>query len=194
MKRVFNTLKEENTIKHKSMMQIDPFISALDPIQLTLNDKITCQIRLAEKIDLPVLVDLEQRGYAGYIAWDLEDFERDWHRNPQLLYLVIEKKDQSRDEKSIIGMVTGRCLLKNTHISQLVIDPTWQSQGLGSYLLKIWLQVSRELGKQSVTLEVRESNTRAQKVYYQQGFVLENKKPFYYEDNGESALFLRCHL
>ncbi|MCR8969571.1 ribosomal protein S18-alanine N-acetyltransferase [Facklamia sp. 7083-14-GEN3] len=194
MKRVFNPFKEETKVRHKAMAQISPFVDSLEPIKLINQNNINCRVRLAQKTDLPALVQLEQKGYAGYIAWDLSDFERDWQRNPQILYLVIEAKGLSSDKSKIIGMITGRCLIKNTHISQLVIDPEWQSQGLGSYLLRTWIQISRELDRKSVTLEVRESNTHAQKVYYQQGFVLENKKPFYYEDNGESALFLRCYL
>ncbi|MGF3067273.1 GNAT family N-acetyltransferase [Facklamia sp. P12945] len=194
MKRVFNPFKEKTKVRHKAMTQISPYIDSLALIRQKKQKNIQCRVRLAKKTDLQALVQLEQKGYAGYIAWDLSDFERDWHKNPQILYLVIEAKDLATDKSKIIGMITGRCLINNTHISQLVIDPEWQSHGLGSYLLKIWLQISRELDRKSVTLEVRESNTHAQKIYYQQGFVLENKKPFYYEDNGETALFLRCHL
>ena len=53
-----------------------------------------------------------------------------------------------------------------------------------------WINKAWELGAVAVTLEVRESNIAAQKVYLTCGFASEGIRPNYYEDNHENAIIM----
>lgn len=181
--------KTSQTVDHKIMKKVSLMLPDLLVDHSDFLNQQDLTLRLATQSDLETFVNLEDRGYNGFRAWTLKDFEKEWRHNPQILYLVLQNQNEE-----IIGVITGRCYLKSSHISQLIIDPIWQGRGLGSCLLKVWLDLSRNLGRDSVTLEVRESNFRAQRMYFQAGFVHEETKTFYYEDNGESAWFLRCDL
>ena len=149
------------------------------------------RLRLATYEDLPQMVEMEGKAYQGYLAWDLKDFERDWKYNRNLVYLVLEKSNHS--DYPLVGMITGRFVKDYSHISHLLLLLEYQGVGLGHSMLEYWLKASRYLGKKYTTLEVRESNSQAQKFYYQHDFMQIGKKNFYYDD-GETALLLKRFL
>lgn len=191
------------SIKHHSMVKLLPFFDQLPLFPLSEKGQDhspqgsvkKLKLRLAVEEDLPRIVELEKRGYEGYLAWTLDDFERDWKRNMHAVYVVLEEYQESPDfSKPLIGMATGRFILNKTHISHLIVDPDWQGHGLGSLLLEHWIEASQKLKKSEITLEVRESNIRAQQLYYKYGFTQASRKYFYYHDNNETALYLRCKL
>lgn len=197
MKQIFNKQGSQSFARqHKVMIRLQDQVATYPNKSLNVpqdrGSKIegALKLRQAKESDLENFVALEAKGYQGYLAWTLDDFKQDWVQNSHLLYLVAECFTE--DNKYFVGMITGRFLVDHTHISQLIVDPLWQSLGVGSYLLESWLYLSRFLAKKSVTLEVRESNCRAQKLYYRYGFQQVAKKEFYYEDNREAALLLRC--
>ena len=179
--------KPFHSVNHQAMNQLASWLAnypALEGFEGSISP------RIAVFDDLVEMVVLEERGYQGYVAWSLEDFQRDWRLNRHGVYIVLEAGKVG----PIIGMVTGRFIEGYSHISHLVIDPAWQGQGLGAYLLEVWLRASQVLGKKVVELEVRESNCRAQRLYYRFGFKQVSRKEFYYEESGETALLLRCSL
>lgn len=197
------TASAGNGVKHHSMIKLEPYFEQLSLFQPVMKSEAAShpssdkklRLRLAVTEDLERIVELEKRGYDGYLAWTLDDFERDWQKNVNAVYMVLEECVETPDFSApLVGLVTGRFLLNRTHISHLIVDPAWQGYGLGSLLLEHWMETSRLLKKSEITLEVRESNHRAQQLYYKYGFVLASRKYFYYYDNDETALYLRCRL
>ena len=60
----------------------------------------------------------------------------------------------------------------------------------GTQLTAALIKKAWELEAEAVTLEVRESNIAAQKVYLTCGFASEGIRPNYYEDNHENAVIM----
>ena len=62
--------------------------------------------------------------------------------------------------------------------------------GLGEWLMSHMMDIASEIGAQRVTLEVRVSNSVAQRMYRKFGFATEGVRPRYYSDNQEDALIM----
>lgn len=202
--------KQTMTIKHPIMNQIasavaaepDFYVDAV-PASTTNQDQhdypeqapthhYQLRLRLATIEDLPAIAELECVGYDGYMAWELYDFERDWRTNPYAVYMVLENvsTEETDEAPPLVGMVTGRFLVKKAHISHLIIHPDFQGHGLGDYLLNQWLTLAKRVKVRQASLEVRESNFAAQQLYYKNGFTLASKKHNYYYNNHETAFYL----
>lgn len=144
------------------------------------------RLRFAHQEDLVHIIELERRGYQGYEAWKLQDFQHDWLRNPHCVYLVLE--DESQQPPIILGVIVGRFRSRGSHISHVIVDPGVQGQGYGKLLMQKWLECAQILKTPRIALEVRKSNYKAQQLYDQFGFVKRNTKYFYYTDNNEDAI------
>lgn len=141
-------------------------------------------LRLCHQSDLEFFEQIEKRTYDGYLAWRKADFLNDWRKNPYALYLVIELQGM------LVGVITGRVLYRDSHISQLMVLPRYQSKGLGQWLVSEWLFIAEQFKTKQITLEVRESNQRAQKLYQKMGFQVINQRENYYYNNHETALIM----
>lgn len=202
--------KQTMTIKHPIMNQIASTVAAEPDFYVDAALESTAEaapsteetptpthhyqlrLRLATLEDLPAIAELEGIGYDGYMAWELDDFERDWRTNPYAVYLVLENvsAEETDEAPPLVGMATGRFLIKKAHISHLIIHPDFQGHGLGDYLLNQWLTLAKKVKVRQASLEVRESNFAAQQLYYKNGFTLASKKHNYYYNNHETALYL----
>ena len=68
--------------------------------------------------------------------------------------------------------------------------PRYQSKGLGQWLVSEWLSIAKQFKTKQITLEVRESNQRAQKLYQKMGFQVIDQRENYYYNNHETALIM----
>lgn len=79
-------------------------------------------------------------------------------------------------------------------IMRLAVDPGRRGEKKGLFLVASLIEKARELGAKEVTLEVREHNLPARKTYEHLGFLSCGKRPHYYADSGEDAVFMRLLL
>jgi ribosomal-protein-alanine N-acetyltransferase len=90
--------------------------------------------------------------------------------------------------------VAGFCafwkVLDQIHINNLAVRPELRGQGLGRMLLARVLEEAEGMGAAGATLEVRRSNTAAQRLYNRAGFRLAGVRPSYYTNPIEDALIL----
>lgn len=85
----------------------------------------------------------------------------------------------------------------DNHILNITVRPDLQGKGLGRILLKHICALTRQLGMQSILLEVRPSNTRALAVYLHVGFKEIGLRKNYYpagENLREDAIVMRLAL
>ena len=118
--------------------------------------------------------------------WKREDFVKEMTQNPCARYLVAER------EGKIVGFAGAWIVLDEAHITNIAVSADVRGQGIGRALTASLLQYAANLGVEYVTLEVRKSNTVAQKLYASLGFEFVGVRKRYYEDNGEDALLLVC--
>ncbi|WP_273478222.1 ribosomal protein S18-alanine N-acetyltransferase [Ignavigranum ruoffiae] len=183
MKDILNIFRsgspKRKVVKHTIMNQLQ------NELSLVTKDQ-DLRFRLGGEADLAEFVHLEDQAYQGYLAWRLKDFQADWERNPFAVYLILEQI-QVDGQSQILGAVTGRFKPQGAHISHLMVHPDYQGLGYGQLLLDKWIEAVKLIGLPKITLEVRQSNYRAQNLYIGAGFVKGHVKHFYYSDNHEDA-------
>jgi [ribosomal protein S18]-alanine N-acetyltransferase len=76
------------------------------------------------------------------------------------------------------------------HITTIATAPEMRRRGVGELVLNGLIDAARDLGAEVLTLEVRVSNTAAQKLYLKYGFAAKGVRRRYYTDNNEDALIM----
>jgi ribosomal-protein-alanine N-acetyltransferase len=89
-------------------------------------------------------------------------------------------------------LTTGAPEMCGVVISVAVLEE-WRRQKLGTLLLKTAITAMYRSGVRYVVLQVRKSNTPAQRLYKKFGFVNMSTLPMYYAD-GEDAYLMCCRL
>lgn len=98
------------------------------------------------------------------------------------------------------GMHVGHSVLSaaagEAHLLNISIDFSAQGKGLGRVLLRHMLAAAKELGAQTVFLEVRESNQVAQGLYLSEEFNELGRRPNYYpaKQGREDAVIMAMEL
>ena len=132
------------------------------------------------------LAELEQLCFAD--PWGEADLAYELN-DPLCLWLV------TLDETGrVVAYGGSRLVLDEADIMNIAVRPGLRRQGLGSALLFELLRRLTRLGARVVTLEVRESNDPARRMYEGFGFVQAGRRPGYYSHPKEDALLLRREL
>jgi ribosomal-protein-alanine N-acetyltransferase len=139
------------------------------------------QVRQAERADLLAVHRIEQASFPQ--PWPFDAFERHLGEPG---FLVA-------DEETIVGYVVADSVPNHGrplgHIKDIAVRERNRGDGIGSTLLERALGILDARGVSSVKLEVRSSNTDAQRLYREFDFVHRRTVPRYYSD-GEDALVL----
>ena len=109
--------------------------------------------------------------------------------------------NEIRDNKLahyFVGRLDGRVvayggiwvILEDSHITTIAVDPDYRGRKLGEEMLLRLLDQAIAQGASWITLEVRESNEVAQRLYRKYGFTTVSTRRGYYSDNGENALVM----
>jgi [ribosomal protein S18]-alanine N-acetyltransferase len=77
----------------------------------------------------------------------------------------------------------------SAHITNIAVDPKWHRHKIGTRLMLAIAKLAREQGVVGLTLEVRNTNVAAQRLYHRFGFLQEGVRKRYYE-NTDDALVL----
>jgi ribosomal-protein-alanine N-acetyltransferase len=96
----------------------------------------------------------------------------------------------ARWEGRIVGIAAMNLSDTEAHISTLGVLPHFRQRGIGKALLRYLLQWAGQRGVETISLEVRESNLAAQRLYREHGFAPVGRRRQYYTDNGEDALIM----
>jgi ribosomal-protein-alanine N-acetyltransferase len=76
----------------------------------------------------------------------------------------------------------------------VLVAPQARRRGIGRTLVQTVLAWARGLGAEEISLEVRQSNAGALRLYEQCGFVVAGRRPGYYADPTEDAVLMRCRI
>ena len=105
-------------------------------------------------------------------------------KNDVAHYHVMER------DGAIIGYAGMWVLFDEAHVTNVAILPAFRGQGNGARLMRSMMESALLLGARMMTLEVREKNFTAQRLYARLGFTQNGYRPRYYSDTGEGALLL----
>lgn len=141
------------------------------------------QIRTAKLMDLARLYELQRAVFAGEEPWTKQTYIAEL-TNRRSLYLVVEIHDE------IVGFAgISKRNRHEVHITNIGIDPDFQHQGLGCFVLDKFFKMARDGDYQKITLEVDINNQHAIDLYKALDFY-EVKLERNYYDNGNDALTL----
>lgn len=132
--------------------------------------------------DIKALLDLERIVYAGEVPWTRSAFLSELYSPQPHQYLCLEA------EEAIIAFVGCRVSALDAHITNIAVLPSYQSQGIGSFLLRRMEGFARSQECRTMSLEVRFSNKEAQRLYRKEGYVSRAIKQNYYDQSNEDAL------
>ena len=93
-------------------------------------------------------------------------------------------------DRFITGYASVWVITDEAHITNIAVRRQYQRQGIGELLLINTVEQAREMGADTLTLEVRVSNTGAQALYSKYDFAEAGLRRGYYTDNHEDGLIM----
>ena len=139
-----------------------------------------------EKLNLSHLDDImeiEKKCYGPH-HWSRSSFAGELD-NPCAKYLVAVNS-----ENKAIGYMGVWRIFDEAHVTNLAVHPDYQGRGVAHFLILSSLDICYEDKIKFMTLEVRQSNERAKKLYEGFGFKSLGVRKKYYQDNNEDALIM----
>ncbi len=142
-------------------------------------------IRRLTYADLPQVIAIERRAFPA--PWSLAMFVLELSKPAGVCLAAVE-------EKKVLGYLICSRYDVVWHVMNVAVDPVLQGKGIGSAMLAhlfAELDAAAEGGPPSrSTLEVRQSNAPAIRLYERFGFRAAGVRRRYYQDNGEDAVIM----
>jgi [ribosomal protein S18]-alanine N-acetyltransferase len=132
--------------------------------------------------DLPTVLRIETLSFST--AWPPNAFANEIRDNKLAHYFV------GRLDGRIVAYGGIWVILEDSHVTTIAVHPDQRGFKLGEEMLLRLLDEAIAQGASWITLEVRESNEAAQKLYRKYGFTTVSTRRGYYSDNGENALVM----
>ncbi|MDN6195577.1 MAG: ribosomal protein S18-alanine N-acetyltransferase [Atopostipes suicloacalis] len=129
-----------------------------------------------------------ESAYKNGSPWSLEQFEG-LIAFKNVTTLIAEKKG-----KEIVALVIASKTNIEADIYMLAVKASEQGKGIGQELLQKLIQEMRANDLETIFLEVRESNSAANKVYQRLGFKQIGRRKNYYSKPKEDALMMKLNL
>jgi ribosomal-protein-alanine N-acetyltransferase len=143
-------------------------------------------IRPMQVADIDAVMAVERRAFAT--PWQAAGYQHELTQNDVAFYQIL--LDMTPPVSRLVGYAGYWLLAGEAHISTIAVDPPWRRRGLGDALLISQLQRATAQGAFMATLEVREHNIVAQRLYEKYQFEHVGRRKRYYKDTGEDALIM----
>ncbi len=133
--------------------------------------------------DLPAVSAIDRASFT--LPWPANSYRFELYENPSSLLYVAEAGDER-----IVGMIVVWVIIDEAHIATIAVEPAWRGRGIAQELMAAALVEAIRKGAVSATLEVRQHNFHAQRLYRRFRFDEVGRRPRYYHDNHEDALIM----
>ena len=136
---------------------------------------------------------MRRRHLRGVMAIERQVYTRPW--SPNLFVAEMTEPNNrcylvARVDKAVVGYGGLICYGDEAHVTNIAVDPQQHRLGVGTRLLHELITQAIEMGGHAVSLEVRVTNWRAQRVYARFGFHPAGIRRNYYADLHEDALIM----
>ena len=133
------------------------------------------------KIDIAAVMEIESKCYPR--PWQENAYYTELN-NPSATYLV------GRSGEKVEGFAGMWVVMDEAHLTTLAVDPLFRNKRVGEKLLNELMAAAVNIGARRATLEVRESNGPARRLYAKYGFRDAAIRRNYYTDNQENAIVM----
>ncbi|MBV8067821.1 MAG: ribosomal protein S18-alanine N-acetyltransferase [Candidatus Eremiobacteraeota bacterium] len=132
--------------------------------------------------DVALVTRIERASFST--VWPSDAFYNELSTNKLAHYFV------GRYDGRVVAYGGIWVILEDSHVTTLAVDPEYRGRGFGEVLLLRLIDEAVDRGAAWITLEVRESNAVAQRLYRKYGFTTVTMRTGYYTDDNESALIM----
>ncbi|WP_432775953.1 ribosomal protein S18-alanine N-acetyltransferase [Brevibacillus gelatini] len=143
---------------------------------------IELEYRFMTMQDVGAVAELERLSFST--PWPHEAFVNELTKNPNARYVVAVHQNR------IVAYCGMWIVLDEAHITNVAVHPLFRGKKIGLGLMFKMMGVAKMLGANSMTLEVRPSNTVARNLYTKLGFREHGVRKRYYSDNNEDAIIM----
>lgn len=138
-------------------------------------------VRPMRKGDVDRVYEIEVKSFRT--PWSKHSLQGEL-KNDVARYMLLE-------EDGLVVAYGGMWVLfDESHMTNIAVHPDFRGKGYGRMLFVAMMAEAEKMGASRMTLEVRETNTVAQSLYYSLDFEKEGYRRRYYEDTGEGAYLL----
>lgn len=145
-----------------------------------MNEQVVIRRMHAE--DLATVMEIELQCFS--MPWSEATFRGLLRRSDADLYVA-------QVGARVVGYTAFWCVMDQGELGNVSVAPPWRRKGIGQSLVETVIARAADRGVREVYLEVRVSNTGAQKLYYTYGFEEVGRRRNYYMDPMEDALVMR---
>ncbi len=138
-------------------------------------------IRDMKEDDIHAILEIEQISFST--PWSKESFLNEVYKKYAFSKVALF-------EGNIIGYICANYLHHESHILNLAVHPDFRRRGVATILMSKAMRELKEKGCVFMYLEVRVSNTGAQRFYERFGFKTETIRKKYYGNPDEDALLM----
>jgi ribosomal-protein-alanine N-acetyltransferase len=139
-------------------------------------------IRPMATSDIAAVARIERASFST--VWPADAFYNELSTNKLAHYFVGALEDR------VVAYGGIWVILEDSHVTTLAVDPAFRGRRFGEVLLLALIDEAIERSAAWMTLEVRESNIVAQRLYRKYGFTTVTMRSGYYSDDNESALIM----
>jgi [ribosomal protein S18]-alanine N-acetyltransferase len=132
--------------------------------------------------DIGPVQAIERQVFAS--PWPKNAYASELSQNRQASYIVL------RQDGELVGYAGLWRVALEAHITTIGVRAGDHSKGYGTVLFAALVQRAYALGARWITLEVRDSNDHAIRLYERFGFKAIGRRRGYYTDNGEDAVIM----
>ncbi|OGO77276.1 MAG: hypothetical protein A2Y23_02545 [Clostridiales bacterium GWB2_37_7] len=116
--------------------------------------------------------------------WSRESFVEEMQTNQRARYVLAELGD------TVVGYGGMWFIVDEAHITNIAVHPDYRGQKIGEKVVEAMIAAAQRESINSLTLEVRVTNTPAINLYKKLGFDEVGIRKGYYTDTGEDALIM----
>ncbi len=128
--------------------------------------------------DLSDVLRIERDSFPN--PWSRQMFERD------ILYNKLAHIFSVRIDSRIVGYFSLWKIVDEGHLVTLAVDPAVRRRGFGSAILRESIRRAVDMRIRKITLEVRETNRDAIRMYQSFGFIKAGVRLKYYDDGANA--------
>lgn len=135
----------------------------------------------AKTVEEPVVVTPPERGISRLASRVMELLNAD---------RLFGQRRPPTSNQHVLGFAGIWVMADEAHLTNIAVRNRYHRQGIGERLLISMIDAAKEMRANTVTLEVRVSNTIAQSLYHKYDFTQTGVRSGYYTDNREDGVLM----